>query len=56
VQTKIHSCWNDEVAAKDVAMEANYITEGDNSVPKIFTSMMMRDNLVIKETLYSLAC
>jgi hypothetical protein len=31
----MYSCWNDEVAAKDVAMEANYITEGDNYCPKM---------------------
>jgi hypothetical protein len=38
VQTKdtMYSCWNDEGAAKDVAMEANYITEGDNYCPKCY--------------------
>jgi hypothetical protein len=37
----MYSCWNDEGAAKDVAMEANYITEGIIIAQNV-TSMMMK--------------
>ena len=44
----MYSCWNDEGAAKDVAMEADYITEGDNHYcPKCY-SYDDDDNLILK--------
>ena len=44
----MYSCWNDEGAAKDVAMEADYIAEGDNHYcPKCY-SYDDDDNLILK--------
>ena len=44
----IYSCWNDEETAKDVAMEADYITEGDKHYCPICYEYDEDDNLIIK--------
>ena len=43
----MYSCWNDESAAKDVAMEADYIYEDDNHYCPECYSYNNEDELVI---------
>jgi hypothetical protein len=47
----MYSYWNDEVAAKDVAMEANYITRGIIIIAQNVTRYDDEDNLVIKHNI-----
>lgn len=44
----MYSCWSDEGAAEDVAMEAGYITEGDNHYCPECYSYDDNDNLILK--------
>ena len=44
-----YSCWSDEIYAKDVAMEANWISEGENHYCTDCYHYDDEDNLILKK-------